>query len=173
MAAVAYEPNARSTQVAVVNAQCYPPTSAWAARPASLAVSAPLFCRSESHATVWRTKPTIVSLRTQLQIAGFGQAAKCIVTQAFPQVSGKHLAFQSRAGTIRPKAVAVECSQPSALRRPADKAKTMPIHLSRSHPVPQVVLRKQERRVNTPPPNPSIEGTASGLRPPAAPHVKR
>jgi hypothetical protein len=27
--------------------------------------------------------------------------------------------------------------------------------------------------VHTVPPNPSIEGTASGLRPPAAPHVKR
>ena len=108
-----------------------------------------------------------------VQIAGFGQATKCIVAQALPQVAHRHLAFESSAGTMRRKAVAVECSRPSALRRPADKAKTMPMHMNRPRPVPQVVLRKHERLVNTPPPNPSIEGTASGLRPPAAPHVKR
>ena len=70
-------------------------------------------------------------------------------------------------------AVAAECSRPSALRRPVDNAKTMPIHMNRPRPITKVVLRKQERHVNTPPPNPSIEGTASGLRPSAAPHVNR
>ena len=34
-------------------------------------------------------------------------------------------------------------------------------------------LSVQERVVVVQPPNPSIEGTLSGLRPPSAPHVKR
>jgi hypothetical protein len=179
MAVVAYEPNThfcsgRRRRCPVPLSPHCPPTSAWAARPASLAVSAPQSYFYKSCAAVLRTTLTLPYSERSPDCRLRPSDPKHNHSEvAFPQVIESHLAFESRAGTMRRKAVAVECSRPSAVRRPGDKAKTEPRHMNRPRPAPQVVLSKQERLVNTPPPNPSIEGTASGLRPPAAPHVER
>ena len=149
-----------------------PPASAWAARPASLAVSTPSSYRPESHPAVQRTKAAIPQC-VRIQDCRLRRGSKSPIPRAFLRVIERHLVFQSQAGTMHRRVAAAECRRLSALRRPADKAKTMPVHMNPPRPVPQVVIRKQEGHVNTPPPNPSIEGTASGLRPPAAPHVKR
>jgi hypothetical protein len=103
------------------------------------------------------------------QIAGFGSSNESIITRACPESSRSILPSRAR------QAQCVEEHWPLHAhdRAPVSALPAEPRHMNRQRPVQRVALRKQGRPVNTPPPNPSIEGTASGLRPPAAPHVKR
>jgi hypothetical protein len=75
--------------------------------------------------------------------------------------------------TIQQKRRAVEYPAPSAPFCLASKPRQKAMYMNGRCSMSRVPLLKQEGLAFMQPPNPSIEGTLSGLRPPSAPHVKR
>jgi hypothetical protein len=110
------------------------------------------------------------------EIAGFGQATISAIEQGFPRAAPKGLPPHSNATKAqcgeRQYLLSARHRAPFLLSLPRSRQKSK--YMKGRCSVPRVLLCRQgNRRSLAQPPNPSIEGTASGLRPPAAPHVKR